>query len=348
MDNLSHTVLWEQLLQKSFYLVNLDRVQIYQEGNERFIFFTDEWFFDVFMETTTKEICELSWISKEDFLPILERTFPARNFTEYLRPYQDIPAFLLTACPQLRTRVLGVMQALTDPLQCWQLKKKHDPQSNAFLLKHITHGWYTIVLDQSDCIRFMLPATEANVKKEIVETLRAFEKEPVKLAPKALIDKCTQIWAEVDTVLMRLEQGELWQEYTDGFSEGFYIQSVNGYFYISTQDAAIDTVAWHKESAVIEAVLSAVLKKTKHVFNALSREQLDTIDKIINTTLYPALLKKGKITIGGGFTTDMQWVITCQEGHYYRSQAAACEELSEQQVKDILANKQFGWARMSE
>jgi hypothetical protein len=189
------------------------------------------------------------------------------------------------------------------------------------------------------------PCSAERARDEVEETLR-YEPEarPVPLR-KGTAERAAAAGEKARLALQRLHGGEVWDD------RGHLRFAHGGRLYVAFRSGKgpIASVAAQTEQAVLDDLLGRFVRGGRPRI-APTPELRAQVALLVDEAAYPALLREGKIALGGGGTTDTSWLLSCRGGRYLRDSADSMgertvQELSREQVLEILRDKRYGWVQ---
>lgn len=342
----------EQMLAKKAYLVNLERVVAFRGNDEaRYIFCEGDLLFDAWFDPATREITKISWTSKEDLEGIIRRGFAPGTIQAYLKPYAGIPKEVLDGSAALAGIALGIIDKLSDPSKWYFLKPHYKTETKRYLYHHETRGFMIISSKAEDVVSGLVPCSRHDAESEIRDVERRFPGLDVEAASKPLLAAASTTWEAAEKAMQRLESGEICAEMDEKYYRRYYIHNNGNFFYIFADGGTVDTVSQRSRDVVFKAMLELLCKPAAIVPFVVIDEGMKN-DILVNADpdRYLDYIKKGDFSIGGGPTTDMQWSVRCENGQFIRSQGdghggVETSVLTEDDVKALLENRRYGWAR---
>ncbi len=340
---------FEQLTDQKLYLTDYVQTQAFKGSSKvRYIFVTNQLLYDVFYEQEKKKITDLSWTSLESLKVMLPRVFSIDRMPSVLRAFSEIPADVLTRVPQISQKVDGIIKALENPSQWIELKYDHDHwgQTKVYIHNNEDRGYCRILVNELAVSGIELWSPE-KMKDRLTESVAARPEIEDASADMGLIQECERIWQLANDTVGRIESGEVLEIDSSYFYLCHEDKFFSAYAYLGKAERAVE----YSKSRVLEDVIDFIarLKKTPK-FITLSEDIKGGIANILDKKNYFNLIREGKIRIGGGATSDMQWSIQFKDGVFVRTGDDGDGNtyrnfLDEETVKDIIEKKRFGWVK---
>nr|MDO8111113.1 hypothetical protein [Candidatus Sigynarchaeota archaeon] len=345
---------YDDIIAKKLYLRNFSKAQTVRGNNEpRFIFFNNDRVYDVWFNIDTQEITDISWCNKDEFLELLPIAFSPGNITTFLSPYTKIPQEVLDKAPKIGDAVEQVLVALANPATWFHLRSTLTTRSRWFLRDDKAWGLHVISVDGNDKIKGISLRRRNQAIQEIIKAMYDFPGETPEPANTQVIAKAAEMWEILDATLARLDAGEILVEYLNDYYQRYFIKNGDLYFYIFADGGEVDSVSERTRESIINEMLEKVSDDKQPTFAEIKKSLKKEIFRQTDVTKYAELLKDGELHIGGGPTTDMQWIIRCEGGQFVRTQGDGyggvnSQILSEDQVKQILKDKRYGWVKFDQ
>jgi hypothetical protein len=342
----------DRLVSRSHYLTNFGRVFSTRGGESRYIFFADDRFFDAWHVTETNRLGELGWWSLDAFRKVVDAMFGEQVALSYLASYDDIPHVVLTDSPPRARRVEALLTTLENDSGAWlDLMKNSRGDFFLFLRHDAALGWHGVFLDENARVTGVSPRSRERARSDVERAVRHAADVAPERAEAAVVQRVGEIHEAARSALDRLRSGEAWVAGQAPFMQ--YVAFVGNAFVwalTSTEDR-IQSVTVRDPSRVLEDLLAAFAKNTPPTLVTLSTERREEIEIKADPSRYVELVRRGELIVGGGATTDMQWMIAYRDGRFVHEHGDGFEvhtkTVDEQYVLDVLKNHRYGWVRFT-
>lgn len=307
------------------------RRYIYREGGH----VLDAWY-----DVEKDALDELSWVTLPEFESGVVRHLGSFTLTDRdVRPFGEIPA---TVIEQGRARLALALRVL-EPLADGTKGLAVDAGGRLLVRHSAATGWQLVVM-KGGRVESLQLESEDDAHRRVDEAARQrVELRARALAPRAL-SRIGAIEKSAQAALARIDAGEACQ-----VPLGVAVAVAGGYAYLTFERGhSIGNLLAQSREQVMGDLVSTAAGGKEPRFVRLDEQRARVVREEVPALLDPvrrwALFQSGSIEVGGGPTTDTQWILF-RDGARYRFEGTTSEWVDEARARDIVIGKRYGWLK---
>ncbi len=350
------------------YLNNFSRVQKSRMGEERFIFRDGDVILDAWHVQATGMLGNVARYPLDEFKSALPELFPGDAVdARFVGPIEQMPAVVRQDAPRRRRLGEDLSAALAEGTQWVHLatyapptprrtgprrRKKHSVRresvaraagatSESYLYRGPIAGWLYVSCKAGVITGVKVDAATVATRR-LDDVLREDPTVATKPVPPKPLARLRQIEAGLVDALARLEAGE-----SCAHPLGL-LALVGGRFVVA--DLAGDVVQNLVEldrTRALDHLASELAGRRAVTFAPLSPADRQRVAAVLDPDERWQLFLAGRLVVGGGPTTDMQWTLACENGAYRFDGSSGSEVMAEARARDIVREKRYGWLRLA-
>lgn len=351
-ETISREEVLDRLLSRASYLPGYTRVLQTRRDERQFIFSDGRRFFDGWFSAEPRIVNEIQWFSAEQFRVHAGNLIDDEVPASFLCPYADIPQEVLATAPRRADRAEAIEAMMEERPSFLSLVRPGLPENPRWLLHHAPPlGWLSLTVDPARGLQGMRPWDAGRARQEIEETLRHAPGASPEAADAEVLAAVLRVRVATSDVLARLAAGEAWQ--LDGPPlQQLCVRVGPAYFHVYHHRRRVTDVSGRSEARIVEWIFERIASGGRIDLIGLSPARWKAIRSRTDPGSYLRLMREGKLTVGGGPTTDTQWDLSFSNGEFVRRSSDGYEvreePVSEEDALRILGGNGYGWVHFPE